>query len=88
MIRPENVVVDPGGQLPSWPAVVESVRFSGELTRATVGVEGVGRLSVTLLNAHAARRPMRGDRVRVGWRTQDLLVFPAGASEDVDRTPR
>ena len=78
-LRPERVTLNPdAGSLPNiFDATVEELIYLGDHIRARVSCCGDDEFIVKIPNAHDQSALDRGEKVRVGWSTEDCRALDA-----------
>ena len=77
-VRPERLRLEPEGSAYSWvEGTIRQVVYLGDAVRYQVML-GERELQASQ-PTHQARQRRVGERLRLGWRTQDARVYPAGS---------
>ena len=77
-IRPERVELDPAADRPGVQAIeaeVLEVIYMGDSFRTRLRVAGSDDFVMKSRNALGRRRPTPGERVRIGWATEDARAL-------------
>jgi putative spermidine/putrescine transport system ATP-binding protein len=78
-VRPERVLVAPADDVPNrFEAEVEELVYLGDSIRARLALGAIRDFMLRIGNIHGQTLPREGERISIGWRTEDALALDPG----------